>query len=143
MNPTGNPVEGEIRSKRVLVLAAHTDDAELGSGATISRLVREGADVHIVAFSAAEQSVPSHLSPDVNREDALTAAAALSVPEENVEVLDLPVRHFPQHRQHVEQTGKDKPNDRRRLRGPGRNLVDRRSRQPGPAGAAHTNADGG
>lgn len=85
----------------MLALAPHTDDAELGSGATISRLVRQGAEVHIVAFSAAEISVPQHLPADINRQDALAAARALAVPEGNVTVLDFPVRNFPEHRQAV------------------------------------------
>jgi LmbE family N-acetylglucosaminyl deacetylase len=89
------------RRTRVLVLAPHTDDAELGSGASIARLVREGAEVQIVAFSAAEQSVPGHLPPDVNREDAVTSAAHLSIPEDQVRALEFPVRNFPEHRQGV------------------------------------------
>jgi len=94
-----NPGDG--RSLRVLVLAPHTDDAELGSGATIARLVREGAVVNIVAFSAAEESVPKGLPPDINREDALRSALALSVPNDRVDVLEYPVRHFPEYRQPI------------------------------------------
>jgi len=94
-------VDGSGRPARVLVLAPHTDDAELGSGASISRLIRDGSEVHIVAFSAAEQSVPSHLPPDINREDALRSARSMSVPEGNVSVLEIPVRRFPDYRQPI------------------------------------------
>lgn len=38
--------------ENVLVLSPHTDDAELGAGGTISRLLEEGSRVHYVAFSA-------------------------------------------------------------------------------------------
>ncbi len=89
------------RQTRVLVLAPHTDDAELGSGASIARLVREDVEVHIVAFSAAELSVPEHLPSGVNREDALTAAGILAIPDSRVRVLDFPVRTFPEQRQAV------------------------------------------
>ena len=99
-----NVFECGAGSVRVLVLAPHTDDAELGCGASISRLVREGAEVHIVAFSAAETSVPKHLPADVNRQDAVTAAGVLAVQEENVNVLDFPVRNFPEHRQAILET---------------------------------------
>ena len=40
--------------RRVLVLAPHTDDAELGCGGTIARLLTDGADVLVAAFSTAE-----------------------------------------------------------------------------------------
>jgi len=89
---------------RVLVLAPHTDDAELGAGATISRLGREGAEVHIVAFSAAELSVPKELPPDINREDAVRSAGELGVPADRVRVLEFPVRRFPEHRQEILET---------------------------------------
>ena len=38
--------------ENVLVLSPHTDDAELGAGGTIARLIEEGSRVHYVAFSA-------------------------------------------------------------------------------------------
>ena len=74
-------------SGNVLVLAPHTDDAELGCGGTIARLVRSGYRVITVAFSAAEDSVPKGFPRDVKPEDAL--------------VLDFQVRTFPEHRQRV------------------------------------------
>ena len=40
--------------KKVLVVAPHTDDAEFGCGGTIARMIDEGLDVHIAAFSACE-----------------------------------------------------------------------------------------
>lgn len=43
---------------RVLVLAPHTDDGELGCGATIAKLIARGAEVHYAAFSTADESVP-------------------------------------------------------------------------------------
>jgi LmbE family N-acetylglucosaminyl deacetylase len=96
-----NLFERTDRPTTVLLLAPHTDDAELGSGATIARLIREGTEVHIVAFSAAEESVPDHLPPDINRADALVAAQSLAVPEANVRVLEFPVRRFPEMRQPI------------------------------------------
>ena len=40
-------------NNRVLVLAPHTDDGELGCGGTISRMVEEGREVYYAAFSTA------------------------------------------------------------------------------------------
>jgi LmbE family N-acetylglucosaminyl deacetylase len=44
--------------KTVYVLAPHTDDGELGAGATIAKLIEEGANVYYFSFSTAETSVP-------------------------------------------------------------------------------------
>ena len=48
--------------KKVLVLAPHTDDGELGAGGFISKLIEDGADVYYMAFSTAEESVPEGLN---------------------------------------------------------------------------------
>ena len=41
----------------ILLLSPHTDDAELGCGATIAKLIREGKKVYYAAFSACEHGV--------------------------------------------------------------------------------------
>jgi LmbE family N-acetylglucosaminyl deacetylase len=86
---------------RVLLLAPHTDDGELGAGATISRLVESGAVVHYVAFSIAEESVPSGFDPDVLSREVIDAAGALGIPRQNVSTLRFPVRRFPEFRQPI------------------------------------------
>jgi len=43
---------------RILVIAPHTDDGELGCGGAIARFIEEGKDVYYAAFSVAEDSVP-------------------------------------------------------------------------------------
>ena len=48
------------KKERVLILAPHTDDGELGCGGTIARLTEEGNDVYYIAFSTAEQSLPAN-----------------------------------------------------------------------------------
>ena len=48
--------------KKILIVAPHTDDAEFGCGATISRMVEEGLEVYIATFSACEKSVPMRIS---------------------------------------------------------------------------------
>ena len=52
-------------NNRVLVLAPHTDDGELGCGGTISRMVEEGREVYYAAFSTAAESVPPPFPPDI------------------------------------------------------------------------------
>ena len=35
----------DLKARRVMVLAPHTDDGEFGCGATIARLLEEGSEV--------------------------------------------------------------------------------------------------
>lgn len=86
---------------KVLLLSAHTDDCELGMGATIARLMRLGCDIQWLTFCNAWQSLPEGFDKDVLLREQIAAAAAYGIPEENVEILDIPVRHFPQYRQDI------------------------------------------
>ena len=88
----------------VLVLAPHTDDGELGCGGTIARLVREGHNVHYVAFCSCDESLPEGIAPGTLREEVKRATRVLGIPGEQVSVLDFPVRFLAHHRQDVLQT---------------------------------------
>lgn len=85
----------------VLVLAPHTDDGELGCGGTIARLVREGHDVHYVAFCSCDESLPDGIAPGTLREEVMRATKVLGISTEQVSVLDFPVRYLAEHRQDV------------------------------------------
>ena len=50
---------------KVLVLAPHTDDGELGCGGTIHQLISHGKRVIYVAFSTCEESVPEGFPKDI------------------------------------------------------------------------------
>lgn len=86
---------------KVLVLAPHTDDGELGCGGTIARLIREGHEVHYVAFCSCDESLPEGLAKGTLRAEVIRATRVLGIPEERVSVLDFPVRYLAQHRQDV------------------------------------------
>lgn len=49
--------------KRILVLAPHTDDGELGCGGAVARFLEEGREVYQAVFSAAARSLPEGLPP--------------------------------------------------------------------------------
>jgi N-acetylglucosamine malate deacetylase 1 len=90
-----------LTAKRVLVLAPHTDDAELGCGATIARLVGNDCDVFVAAFSTAEASLPPGSPPDQLKLEFFSAMKVLGVPAPNLIVSSFPVRHLAAHRQEV------------------------------------------
>ena len=52
----------DLKHQRILVVAPHTDDGELGCGATIDKALEAGAEVRYVAFSTAKESVPADIS---------------------------------------------------------------------------------
>lgn len=90
-----------IHYKRVLVLAPHTDDGELGCGSTINKLVEEGAEVVYVAFSICTRSLPPNLAPDTLAKEVAAATKILGVEKKNLILYDYDVRHFPAHRQEI------------------------------------------
>lgn len=89
------------RFERMLVLAPHTDDAELGCGGTIARFVEAGIDVYVMAFSGCETSLPAGSDPNRLRREFLNATGRLGVPENRQIVHSYPVRELGYHRQEV------------------------------------------
>jgi LmbE family N-acetylglucosaminyl deacetylase len=87
--------------RRVLVLAPHTDDAELGCGGTIARLLTDGADVFVAAFSTAEESLPPGAKPSRLRDEFLAAMQTLGIPHDNALVFEYPVRRLSYYRQEL------------------------------------------
>lgn len=87
--------------ENVLVLAPHTDDGELGCGGTIARLVEQGCQVTYVAFSTADQSLPSQYPPGTLKREVREATRRLGLSVENVIVLDYEVRKLNFSRQDV------------------------------------------
>lgn len=86
---------------RVLILAPHTDDGELGCGGMIAKLVERGDEVYYIAFSSAEKSVPEGMPKDILRHEVRQATRVLGIPGENLILLNYEVRDFPLHRQDI------------------------------------------
>jgi LmbE family N-acetylglucosaminyl deacetylase len=83
----------------VLVLSPHTDDAELGCGGTISRLIREGHTVSVAIFSLCDDSLPAGFQPGTLRRECTNSLTSLGVLEENIFFYDYLVRVFNYSRQ--------------------------------------------
>jgi LmbE family N-acetylglucosaminyl deacetylase len=86
---------------RVLVLAPHTDDGEIGCGGTMVRFVEEGKDVYYVAFSTARTSVRPEFPDNILEIEVREATRVLGVASGHLIIHSFPVRHFPEHRQAI------------------------------------------
>lgn len=85
----------------VLALSPHTDDVELGAGATIARWIEEGKEVFYVAFSIAKKSVPEGLPENILRKECKQATKVLGILESNLSTYNFTVRDFPKFRQEI------------------------------------------
>jgi len=90
-----------LPADRVLVLAPHTDDGELGCGGLIHKLVEQGADVTCVAFSSCDESLPDGFAPGTLIGECKAAGACLGVAQDKIQVLDHRVRRFQENRQAI------------------------------------------
>ncbi|MBY6063709.1 PIG-L deacetylase family protein [Pseudidiomarina sediminum] len=91
-----------LERKKVLILAPHTDDAELGAGGLISKALRLGADVRVLAFSCASESIPAGFPSDITKREFEGSMEYLGV--KHYELFDFAVREFPRHRQEILQS---------------------------------------
>jgi N-acetylglucosamine malate deacetylase 1 len=87
--------------KKILILAPHTDDGELGCGGSIAKFIQEEAEVHYVAFSICTRSLPPHLAPDTLEKEVKVATKILGIKPENLILYDFDVRRFKEFRQDI------------------------------------------
>lgn len=89
------------KKNKVLVLAPHTDDGELGCGGTLSRLIREGSKVWYIAFSTCAESLPEGMPANTLVNELKNATNIIGIKEENVLIRKYQVRHLSEHRQEI------------------------------------------
>jgi LmbE family N-acetylglucosaminyl deacetylase len=87
--------------KNIYVLAPHTDDGELGAGATIAKLAELGANIYYFAFSIAETSVPKTLPKNILKTEVINATNKLGIPKKNILLFNYQVRKFNFSRQKI------------------------------------------
>ena len=86
---------------KVLVLAPHTDDGELGCGATIAKFIDQGAEVYYAAFSTADKSVPQQFPSNQLEIEVKLATRALGITEDKLFVYKFEVRKLNYVRQEI------------------------------------------
>ena len=82
-------------TKKVLILSPHTDDAELGCGGTISKLIEDGHSILWVCFSTAEESLPKGFPPDSLKKEFLNVTSFLGLNENSIEFLTTKLENLP------------------------------------------------
>lgn len=88
-----------LQTNRILILAPHTDDGELGCGASIAKYVEAGKEVIYVAFSTCSASLPKELPADTLALECKAATIALGV--KNIQLFDFEVRQMQASRQEI------------------------------------------
>lgn len=87
--------------KRILVLAPHTDDGELGCGGSIARFRDENRDVFYAAFCLCSRSLPENLPANTLELECKAATSILGIPESNLILFNYEVRDLPAARQKI------------------------------------------
>lgn len=87
--------------KKILVLSPHTDDAELGAGGYIVKLLEEGHELFWVVFSTANESIPKELPETILADEFTKVVRQLNLKETNYEINNYRVRKLHEHRQEI------------------------------------------
>jgi len=91
----------KTENQKVLILSPHTDDAELGAGGYISKLIEDGHEIMWVVFSSARESVPKGLPNNTLSEEFESVVKSISLSPSNYIIHDYKVRRLHEHRQDV------------------------------------------
>jgi LmbE family N-acetylglucosaminyl deacetylase len=86
---------------RILILAPHTDDGELGCGGSAAKFCEAGKEVFYAAFSDCKKSLPKDLPADTLKNECKKATALLGIKASNLIFFDFEVRTFPAQRQEI------------------------------------------
>jgi LmbE family N-acetylglucosaminyl deacetylase len=75
------PIPNLLAMRRVVAFAPHPDDLELGAGATLARLIREGAEVHwVIATDGSVGTTRADMAPaELRRIRAAEQEAAMAI----------------------------------------------------------------
>lgn len=87
--------------QRILVLAPHTDDGELGCGGTIAKFCAEGREVFYAAFCLCSKALPVGLAADTLEKECKKATSVLGIKPANLVLFNYEVRELPQSRQQI------------------------------------------
>ena len=84
-----------------MILAPHTDDAELGYGGTISKMTKDGNELCWMVFSTAEGSLPLGMSRGTLRTEFLSVVKDGGLDDDHRKIFDFKVRNLHQYLQEI------------------------------------------
>ena len=87
--------------KKILVLAPHTDDGELGCGGSIAKFCDEGREVYYAAFCLCSKSLPADLPAKTLESECKKATVLLGISSSNLILFNYEVRELPASRQKI------------------------------------------
>jgi LmbE family N-acetylglucosaminyl deacetylase len=87
--------------KKILVLAPHTDDGELGCGGSIAKFCAEGREVYYAAFCLCSKSLPETVPANTLELECRKATSVLGIPSSHLILFNYEVRELPASRQKI------------------------------------------
>lgn len=90
-----------LLANRILILAPHTDDGELGCGGTIAKFCSEGKEVYYAAFCLCSKSLPATIPANTLELECKNATSALGIHSPNLILFNYEVRELPASRQQI------------------------------------------
>lgn len=90
-----------INNEKILILAPHTDDGELGCGGSIAKFIEQGKEVYYAAFSLCRKSLGEGLAPDTLEIEVKAATKVLGIKPQHLKLYDYDVRNFYANRQEI------------------------------------------
>jgi len=90
-----------LEGKKILILAPHTDDGELGCGGTIAKAIEANSEVYYVALSTAEPSVPKGFPKNRLEIEVKKATKKLGIKKDHLIIYNYEVRKLNYVRQEI------------------------------------------
>jgi LmbE family N-acetylglucosaminyl deacetylase len=87
--------------KKILILAPHTDDGELGCGGSIAKFCAEGKEVFYAAFCLCSKSLPASVPANTLELECKKATSVLGISSSNLILFNYEVRELPASRQKI------------------------------------------
>lgn len=89
------------KAKKILIISAHADDMEIGCGGTVSKLLKDGKEVHHLILSFNMKGSSGEYTESEIREEVHNSAKVLGLSQSNIYFEMFENRIFPEHRQEI------------------------------------------